>query len=210
MKIINQSVEILSEISPGAVKELKAIELAGRTAYKSEHNITVSVDSAKEFIAKIIRCGHESVLEHSSLMVRFITDRGVSHEIVRHRIASYTQMSTRYYDYSAERHGAEIVVVDQGLDGIAYEDWKSACEYAESVYMEMRKARVAPEIARAVLPTCLMTELVMTMNYREARHFIKLRSDVHAHPMIRELAIMLLNQLKERIPVVFDDIHPEG
>lgn len=210
MKIINQSVEILSEISPGAVKELKAIELAGRTAYKSEHNITESVDSAKEFIAKLIRCGHESVLEHSSLMVRFITDRGVSHEIVRHRIASYTQMSTRYYDYSAERHGAEIVIVDQGLTGDEREAWENFCLCSEDAYMLLREANVKPEIARAVLPTCLMTELVMTMNYREARHFIKLRSDVHAHPMIRELAIMLLNQLKEQIPVVFDDIHPEG
>ena len=210
MKIINQSVEILSDISPGAVRELKLIELAGRTAYKSEHNITEPVDSAKEFIAKLIRCGHESVLEHSSLTVKFVTDRGVSHQIVRHRIASYTQMSTRYYDYSTEKHGAEIVVIDQGLTGGQYSLWEASCVAAESAYMALRGLNVKPEIARAVLPTCLMTELIMTANYRTFRHFINQRSDIHAHPMIRELAVMLLGQLKERIPVVFDGIHVEG
>jgi len=186
---------------------LRRIERAGRTAYKSEHKITP--DSAKKFVKMILDLGHESVIEHEKVTVRVICDRGISHEIVRHRIASYTQESTRFCNYSKGRFGNEITVIKPCFwdDGSKeYKIWRDAMENAERAYMELIKLGAKPEEARSVLPNSLKTEIVITMNLREWRHFFKLRTSKRAHPQMREVATSLLQAFKERIPVIFDDI----
>lgn len=205
MRIIEPKVEILTPIDGQAI--LKHIEQVGRVCYKSEDHIDEG--SAEKFVAGIIKRGHEAVIEHFNITVKFTTDRGISHEIVRHRLASYAQSSTRYCNYSKDKFGNEITVVkpvDIKEGTVAYTDWKLAMKCAEKAYFELLNEGCKPQTARAVLPTCLQTELIMTANLREIRHFIKLRGSAAAHPDIRILAKDLLRQLKEQIPVVFDDL----
>lgn len=205
MKIIKPGVEILTPIDGAEI--LKKIEQCGRVCYKSEDKITDG--SAEKFIANIIKRGHEAVLEHQSITVKFTCDRGVSHEIVRHRLAAYCQESTRYCNYSKDGFGNEITVIEPCyLDNIspAYGHWYNACNKAEEEYFNMLAAGYTPQEARAVLPNSLKTEVVMTANIREWRHFFKLRCSEAAHPQMREVAIMLLHQFKEQIPILFDDI----
>lgn len=205
MKIVKPSIELMDEIDGGEV--LKKIERIGRVCYKSEDRI--SDGSAIVFVRNIIKSGHESVLEHVSITVKVICDRGVSHEIVRHRIASYTQESTRYCNYSNGRLGGEITVIEPCFwkEGTyQYNSWKTAAEMAEKTYMSMIENGTTPQESRSVLPNSLKTELVMTMNLREWRHFLKLRTAKDAHPQMREVACMILDEMKSRIPVIFDDI----
>lgn len=205
MKIIPASVEIITPVDGSAV--LGHIELCGRVCYKSEGKITGG--SAQAFAAKIIERGHEAVLEHFDITVRFICDRGVSHEIVRHRLASYCQESTRYCNYSKEGFGGEITVIQPrclATCSAAYQAWKDSCEAAEDAYFNMLNLGCTPQEARAVLPNSLKTEVVMTANLREWRHFLKLRTSSAAHPQMQEVAVLLLEQLRELVPVLFDDI----
>ncbi len=210
MKTVKSKVEILTDISEGGVKELKLIELAGRTAYKSEDKISDDISSAKKFVHMLINLGHESVLEHSLLTVRFTCDRGVSHEIVRHRMASFTQESTRYCNYASGKFGRQIVFVEPSSlnkDSLEYFEWYQACDAAEKNYIACMQLNMKPEQARAVLPMSVKTEVVMSANYREWRHFLELRCAKAAHPDIRKLALDLLCELQLQIPVVFDDIY---
>lgn len=205
MKIIQPKAEIITPLDGREI--LAHIEKVGRVCYKSEHNITE--DSAEKFVAGIIRRGHEAVIEHYNITVKFTTDRGISHEIVRHRIASYAQESTRYCNYSRDRFSGEIAVIcpsDIKEGSQAYQDWIRAMEAAEKYYFALLADGCKPQTARAVLPTCTKTEIMATMNLREWRHFLKLRTDEAAHPDIRILALDLLEQFRERIPVIFDDI----
>ena len=200
MKIINASYHIETRIDGAEI--LKRIEKAGRTCYKSEDRITA--ESAENFVLKLIEHGHESVLEHESITVRFICDRGVSHEIVRHRLASFSQESQRYV-----RYNGDIEFINPHMPNAkAYEAWLELCERAEETYKELLSYGVQPQQARSVLPNSTKTELVMTANLREWRHFLKLRTAKAAHPQMRELTVPLLHELQERIPVVFDDIQP--
>ena len=205
MKIINASYKIEAPIDGAEI--LKRVEKAGRTCYKSEDRITD--ESAKMFVRKLIERGHESVLEHESITVRFICDRGVSHEIVRHRIASFSQESTRYCNYSNDRFGSELTFVKpcffKEAKG-AYCSWYNTMDFAECAYFDMLEDGCTPQEARSVLPNSIKTEIVMTANLREWRHFLKLRTATAAHPQMRELTVPLLHELQERIPVVFDDI----
>ena len=205
MRIIKPSYEILDVIDPEQV--MKKLELAGRVCYKSEGKIKEG--SAERFLRNIIKNGHESVIEHFSFSVRFICDRGVSHEIVRHRLASYSQESTRYCNYSKDGFGSEITVIkpcylDEGTR--SYLMWLRACKTAEKHYFWMLESGCTPQEARAVLPNSLKTEIIMTANLREWRHFLKLRTAKNAHPQIRELALPLLRELQELLPAIFDDI----
>jgi len=204
MKIIKPSYEIIDTLD--ATEILKKIELCGRVCYKSEDKITEN--SAREFVKQIIKAGHESVLEHFSFSVRFITDRGVSHEIVRHRLASYSQESTRYCNYSNDKFDNEITVVEPCQLAAQKPNWRKACEVAEDQYFKLLKT-TTPQMARSVLPNSLKTELIMTANLREWRHFFNLRTVKAAHPDMRALTIPLLKELKQLIPVVFDDINIE-
>lgn len=206
MKIIPPSHEIL--FMPEGATILQNIELAGRTCYKSEHLITE--DSAGAFIGKIIRSGHHSVIEHMNITVRFICDRGVTHELVRHRLAAYSQESTRYANYAKDRFDNEITVIRPlfwSEDSQAFQDWKSAMETAERIYMKLLADGAKPEEARSVLPNSLKTEIIMTANLREWRHVIGLRCSGRAHPQIREIMLPLLNELHEKLPVVFEDLY---
>ena len=197
MKIVKPSIEIIDPLDGDAI--LKKIELCGRTAYKSEDKITET--SAAEFVRRLIRRGHESVLEHVSFSVRFICDRGVSHELVRHRHASYTQESTRYCRYEDGITVVEPFSREENTK--AYRAWEAVVRAAEDGYWVILHVSGKPESARAVLPTCLKTEVVMTANLREWRHFLRLRTSEAAHPQMRLLAEMLQEELARLVPVVF-------
>ena len=219
MKIIKPSYEILTPISDGGIKELQHIEKIGRVCYKSEDRITDDGESAKKFVKMLISNGHEAMIEHSSLSVKFVVDRGVSHELVRHRIASFAQESTRYCNYSKDKFGNEITVIlpcffDTGMgilsNSLVYQEWKLACECAEERYFNLLKMGATPQQARTVLPNSLKTEITVTANYREWRNFFKLRTAEASHPQMREVAIPLLKELKTLIPIIFDDIEVEN
>ena len=205
MRVIEAAVKIIDEIDGYTM--LKKIERAGRVCYKSEDRI--SDDSAQKFVRGIIAGGHESVIEHEKISVRIICDRGVTHELVRHRLASYSQESTRYCNYTKDKFGNEITFIkpcffDEGSP--RYEIWRKAMENAEKSYFELIAAGGKPEEARSILPNSVKTEIVVTMNLREWRHFFKLRTDKRAHPQMREIAEKLLADFRAAVPVIFDDI----
>ena len=205
MKEMDFCTIIEDEINGEAI--LKNIERYGRTCYKSEENITET--SSKRFIGKIIQMGHESVLEHEKITVRIICDRGVTHEIVRHRLGSYSQESTRYCNYSNEKYDRNICCITPSYwknDDTKMNLWRAAMEQAEKQYMALLDAGATAQEARSVLPSSLKTEIVVTYNLREWRHFLKLRTSKGSHPQMREIAFGLLDKLKAKIPVVFDDI----
>lgn len=209
MKIINAYTEIMGQVDGDII--LKHIELCGRVCYKSEDKITET--SAQTFVDNIIKRGHEAVLEHASVTVKFVVDRGVSHEIVRHRLAAYCQESTRYCNYSTGVFGKEITVIKPMFleeNTPDYSRWYQSCQYAENSYMALLDMGATPQEARAILPNSLKTEVVMTANLREWRHFFRLRTAPAAHPQMREVTIPLLRRFQELIPVVYDDIEPEG
>ncbi len=205
MKIVDASYEILTDIDEMDV--LRHIERIGRVCYKSEDRITD--DSCVAFVKMLIDRGHEAMIEHYSFSVKFICDRGVSHEIVRHRLASFAQESTRYCNYAKNGYSSDIVFIRPLFypDGCEmFLRWERACKESEKQYILMIQQGATPQEARSVLPNSLKTEIVMTANLREWRHFLRLRTSKHAHPQMRELAVPLLEELKQRIPVVFDDI----
>ena len=209
MRIIEPLYIIEDELNPQAM--MKTIERAGRTCYKSEHNI--SDGSAERFIASIIKRGHESVIEHEKITVRFICDRGVTHEIVRHRIASYSQESTRYCNYANDKFGNELTFIkpcfwdETTEDGKAkMELWKKSMQNIEDEYNKLIALGAKPEEARSILPNSLKTEIVVTMNLRSWRNFFKLRTAPAAHPQIRQIASALLDDLKIQLPVIFGDL----
>ena len=205
MKIIESSVELIN--APDYKTLLTTIEAAGRTCYKSEDKITDG--SAEKFVRGIIKRGHEAVIEHGSLTVRFICDRGVSHEIVRHRLAAFCQESTRYCNYGKEGFGEEITVIEPCFwpeNDLKWAAWANLCSKAEDAYIDLLRMGATPQEARSVLPNSLKTEVVMTADLREWRHFLKMRCAAAAHPDMRVVANMLLTLLKETYPVFFEDI----
>jgi thymidylate synthase (FAD) len=205
MKVINPSFEVLSELKPSEI--LRNIEKYGRVCYKSEDKATSAFSS--NFVERIIKSGHESVIEHEKITVKIICDRGVSHEIVRHRIASYSQESTRYCNYSQSRFGREITVIKPCFwkeSSPEYLLWAETIQRIEDTYNRLIDGGAKPEEARSILPNSLKTEIVVTMNLREWRHFFKLRTSLGAHPQMREIAMPLLKYFKNVLPVVFNDI----
>lgn len=224
MKILKPSYEILTPISPGGIQELKHIEKIGRVCYKSEDKITEDGESAKKFVKMLIGRGHEAMIEHSCLSVKFIVNRQISHEMVRHRIASFAQESTRFCNYSSGKFDSEInfisisngIKLDSKMKSLdekrildILNEWSMAMEDAEKHYMRMMEIGATPQIAASVLPNSTKTEITITANYREWRNFFKLRTVSAAHPQMREITIPLLKELKTKIPIIFDDIEPE-
>lgn len=219
MKLIKPSFQILDQID--GMNLLKKLEFAGRTCYKSEDKITE--DSAVKFIQGIIKRGHETILEHEKVTVKIVCDRGVSHEIVRHRIASYSQESTRYCDYSKKGQVTFIIppwvnIVPGEYSYVPLETstteyyWFNAMQNAESQYNNLIRLGWEPQQARSVLPNSLKTEIVCTFNLREWRHFFKLRAQGvtgKPHPQMLEITIPMLAEFKKLIPVIFDDITTE-
>jgi len=209
MIVIEPGFEILQEIDGEEI--LKRLERIGRVCYKSEGKITGT--SCEGFLSNIIARGHESVIEHEKLTVKFICDRGVSHELVRHRIASYSQESTRYCNYSKDRFGSELTFIKPCFwreDSEAYRVWEQAMAEAERGYFRLLELGASPQEARSLLPNSLKTEIVATMDLREWRHFFKLRTADAAHPQMRQIASALLRDLQQRLPIIFSDITPGG
>jgi thymidylate synthase (FAD) len=208
MKIVNPSVEFITPLNGPEV--IKRLEQCGRVCYKSEDRITQ--DSGIKFLERIIKNGHESVLEHCSITVKFICSRAISHQIVRHRIAAYSQESTRYCNYSNDKFGKEITVVKPFYckEGTrVYNRWKKGCCAAEDTYFDLLEMGCMPQEARGVLPHDLKTEIVVTYDIREWRHFLRVRCSKTAHPQIRELATQVLRGFYKEFPVLFDDIYME-
>ena len=197
MRIVKPSVELIW-ITPDPEK---AIEFGARVCYKSEDKYDPSRTPA--FLDKIIhQYHHESVVEHAAACFHIVCDRGVSHEMVRHRLASFSQESTRYCNYGKKDDGI-AVIQPPGLTGEALKDWEDAMHYAEDAYMAMLAEGCTPQIARSVLPTCLKTEMRMTANFREWMHIIKLRTAKSAHPQIQEIVLEIQRILQERAPAIF-------
>jgi thymidylate synthase (FAD) len=238
MKLIKPSYEILSDINTSDI--LKKIEIAGRTCYKSENKIDET--SAEEFVEMILNRGHESVIEHRSLTVKFICDRGVSHELVRHRLSSFSQESTRYCNYSKDKFDNQLTfIIPEWFDksrftpdvyevdnwdtlgpiirnssgtnmhfaDIKEHRWALHMLWSERMYKYLTDPvdnKWRPEQARSVLPNSLKTEIVVTSNLRHWREIFRQRTAKVAHPQMRELMIPLLEELKVKIPIIFDDI----
>lgn len=223
MKIIKSYYTIMSPIT-GDI--LLNIERAGRTCYKSEDRITN--DSAADFVRMLISRGHESVLEHEKISVLFVCDRGVSHELVRHRIASFSQESTRYCNYTKDRFGGEVTFIlppwcsdkllgikgDDEVNDLITDSDVTGCDSVflatlhvlEASYIELIKGGWTPQQARSVLPNALKTEIVVTANLREWRTILRQRTSAAAHPQMQELMRPLLDEFQKLLPVVFDDI----
>ena len=219
MRILKPQHVIIGKDQIEGHKILKHIEKIARTCYKSED--LINNESAEKMIKKLIKMNHLAMIEHASVSVLFTCDRGVTHEIVRHRVASYAQESTRYVNYSKDKFGNEIGYIDiaggialdtkmkdlpvETIDAIISE-WNQACIDAEKHYMKMLELGATPQIARSVLNNSTKSDINVTMNLREWRHFFELRCDSPAHPQMRELVIPLLKEMSEVIPIVFDDL----
>lgn len=199
--------EVLVPVDQLDKEVLKFLERYARVCYKSEDKMNDSDDTGV-FLKSKLAMGHESIIEHEKATVMFICDRGISHEIVRHRIAAYSQESTRYCNYSKDKFGSEITVIEPFffIGKPAYENWKRACLTAEEQYMIMLGQGCSPQEARSVLPNSLKTEIVVTYNLREWRHFFRLRCSPAAHPQMRQVAIPLLLLFKEKLPALFGEI----
>jgi len=199
--IIVEPSATLEWITPNAAE---VIERAGRTCYLSSHKIEPG--SAAKFIKMIMKNQHLSVLEHASASIRFVTDRAISHELVRHRLCSFSEASTRYCNYSKDRFGGEIQVIEPPFKHRANRNlWKSAVLKAEDAYMALLANDELPQIARSVLPNCLKTEIVTTCNFRQWLLIFSLRSDENsrAHPQIREIMNQAKVVLQAECPEVF-------
>jgi len=222
MNIVKASAEIVypNVKDPEVVKDMYLnFEEAGRTCYAS----SMKEDGTAKFLRKIIENEHLTVIEHAVVTVKFVVDRGVSHEIVRHRIASFSQQSTRYCNYSHEKFGSAISVIEPFImeneyDGPEWietfiDEWMNAMTQCEDSYMKMVNAGVPPEWARTVLPNSTKTELRMTANLREWRHFFNLRAagtTGKPHPQMKEVAVQLLKEFQRYMPEIFGDIEVEA
>jgi len=208
VKIIEQSFEIITKIDGIAI--IKAIEFVARTCYKTKELITENGESAKRLCKILVDRGHTAMLEFGGMIhVLIISNRGLSHELVRHRLCSFGQESTRYCDYTKNKHANEITVIrpldlDENLH--EYYTWKTAMEYSERTYMRLRGRGISPQIARGVLPIDVKTEINISTNPTEWRHIFKLRTSGFAHPQIRAIMRGILDEFKRKIPVIFDDI----
>jgi len=191
---------------------LSLIEVSGRTAYQSRDKITD--ESAVKFSTMLRKRHHESVLEHSCMTVEFNDlSRGFTHELVRHRLAAYTQESTRYVDENTfkivippgkdpNEKLVDLILPDGGVQKVSFKEW---AELNEQMYRGLRKAGWMPQDARQILPTGIKSQIVVTANLREWRHIFKLRCAVDAHWEIRKVMVDLLKEVKQKIPVIFDD-----
>lgn len=208
MKVIDPSFEILNP--PDYKSVLRHVEASARTCYKSEDRIAEG--SAEEFLKKLITMGHHSVLEHSSVSVRFICDRGVSHELVRHRLCSFSQESTRYCNYSGSKFGKEITFIRPVFwksGSLMFKTWEGAMKEAEKAYLYLLNNGASPQEARSVLPNSLKTDIVVTANIRQWRLVFSQRCASAAHPQMRQSMLPVLEAFNALMPVFFGDQYLE-
>jgi thymidylate synthase (FAD) len=189
----------------------RLIERAARTCYKTECKIGDDIAETRAFVRKIAQVKkHESVIEHANVTVRFICDRGVTHELVRHRLAAYSQESTRYCNYGKDQFDNEITVIRPPFwpsDSPAYQAWERSCATAEREYLELLAQGRSPQEARSVLPNSLKTEIWMTANLREWKHVFRMRCASSAHPQMRQLMVPLFVEFRSCMPEIYDDIN---
>lgn len=185
------------------IQELKFIEREARRCYKSEEAITE--DSYLKFVKMLCNKGHNAMLGFGELHVEFICDRGVTHEMVRHRLCEFAQESTRYCDYTGQ--GIQVICPDEIKNNpVSYAIWVEAMEHLENAYTRLGEQGHKPQIARSVLPTCLKTEIGWKANFQQWRHIFSQRAAPAAHPQMLELMVPLLAEVKRIIPVVFDEL----
>lgn len=208
MKIIKPSFEILNP--PTQTEILELLEIAIRTCYRSEDKIKAG--SAADIVKMIMKSGHDSAIEHFSISVKIACDRGVTHELVRHRLCSFSQSSTRYCNYSKDKFGNEITVIEPCFwapGSLLYEAWQMHMKAAERAYLDLIRCGASAQEARSVLPNGLKTDIITTANIREWRHIFKLRSSAvnkASHPQMMEIMDMILAEFVERWPVLFGGI----
>lgn len=212
MKVIKPSVTLLTKLS--GVDMLKDIEEVARTCYKTEDKITD--ESYLKFVQMLLNRKHEAMIEFGNLMMRFVCDRGITHEIVRHRLFSFAQESTRYCNYSNDKFGNELTFIapcfwdlKESSEPKVFKNktsWLAAMEQAEGFYLQMINNGATPQEARTVLPNSLKTEIVVMGNFREWKHFFELRTAPSAHPQMVEVANMALTLAKQHVPLIFDSI----
>ncbi|MCK5098674.1 MAG: FAD-dependent thymidylate synthase [Desulfobacteraceae bacterium] len=206
MKIIDPYFEILHMADKDEI--LNLLEKAARTCYKSEDQI--SQGSAEQLLKRLMKTGHESVIEHISITVRLICDRGVTHEIVRHRLCSFSQESTRYANYSKDKFNNEITLIRPFFfkkGSVKLKLWEDSMQACENAYLKLLENGAKAQEARSVLPSSLKTDIVVTANIREWRHILKLRCSKASHPQMRQSMLPLLDSFYKKIPVLFDSIH---
>lgn len=219
MIVLKPTYEIITPMSWDEM--VKHVERCGRTCYKTEARLGINT---REFVRNIIDRGHESVIEHVCFSVLFTVDRGITHELVRHRLASYSQESTRYCNYASGKFDSQIsfISIDKGMDldfnmdaitpeeaTTILQEWVQAMKHAEEHYMKLIKLGASPQIARSVLPQSTKADIMVTANIREWRHILRLRTSRAAHPQMREIMIPLFIELRQLCPVFFEDITPD-
>lgn len=209
-KLIDPSYQILEKLD--GIKILKHIEKIARTCYKSENLITEDGESAKRIVVSLIKLGHEAMIEHCAVTVRFVSDIGFYKDLTRHRLASFAIESTRWCNYSKDKFEKELkfikpVNIEQGTS--AYDHWWNCMKQIEQAYMAMADLGCKPDQLRMLLPHSIAAEINVTANLREWRHILKIRTKKDVHPSIRQLLIPLLKEFQSKIPVIFDDINIE-
>jgi thymidylate synthase (FAD) len=188
------------------VELLRRIEYCARISHRSED---MPADTDRFLRAVVLKHGDWSVVEHASITVEFLVDRGVTHELVRHRIFSITQESTRFVNY-LKRVSARFIIPpfqDENLSG-ASGIWHNTINACLEGYTQLIKLGYSPQIARSVLPNALSSKIVITGNLRQWRHFFIMRTTKETHPQMREVTVPLLDEIKKVIPIIFEDIEP--
>ena len=206
MKIIEPYFEILKMADPDEI--YNHLELAARNCYKSEEHIAEG--KTEEFLQRILKSGHESVIEHISISVRIVCDRGVLAELTRHRLASFSVESTRYANYSKDKFGSEITVIKPFFwqeNSLQYQEWEEAMKASEKAYMNLIQSGAKAQEARSVLPNSLKTDIIITANIREWLHIFNLRCSKASHPQMRQIMLPLLDEFNKRLPVLFGGVY---
>lgn len=187
------------------VSLLRKIEWCGRISHRSED--TATEDSWKRFIpAVVMGHGDWSIVEHASVSVDMLVDRGITHEIVRHRLFSFTQESTRFVNY--EKKLPPSFILPPLPEAAPPQYFGSVIETLEAAYRQLLAWGATPQIARSLFPNALASRIVITGNLRNWRHFLIMRTTKEAHPQMREVTIPLLAEFQSKIPLLFDDIQP--
>lgn len=210
MKIIEPNVEILSNINGDEI--LKHLELCARNCYKSESNITEDTTSAIKMINKLIELDHTAMLEHFNITIKLLCDVGTYKDLTRHRHCSFAIESTRYCNYSKGKFGNEISVIkpcNMDENSGIYHTWLKAMNDMERAYMQMAEIGATPDQLRMILPHSTAASVILTANIREWRHIFNLRCAKAAHPSVRQIMLMTLNEFHNKIPVLFDDLYEQ-
>jgi len=201
------------EWKPEPELALARIERAARTCYKSEEKMeNITPEQSEDFLSGIMGRGHHSVIEHSDASVRIITNRGVTHELVRHRLAAYSQESTRYCNYSKSKFGNELTFIkpvwwsDDPADERCRQIFLRACGNDENDYLKLIQWGWSPQQAREILGNALKTEIIMSANFREWNHVFNLRCSKGAHPQMRALMLSILPEFARLYSPIFDDV----